>query len=96
MKLTINDGVQNSRKSWPMRSNQRIASWHKEVQALVSCVERAWVAAERMRAAVEECDPETCDPEGAPLNDGLKPLKLARLPGARTPKPHGSRLATES
>jgi hypothetical protein len=39
------------------RSNQQIANWHKDVEALVSSVERAWAAAERMRAAVEDREP---------------------------------------
>ena len=54
MKLIINDGVKVSRKSRPIRSNWKMASWHKDVEALVSSVERAWAAAERMRAAVED------------------------------------------
>jgi hypothetical protein len=63
MKLMTNDGVKISRKSGSLRSNRKMASWHKDVEALVSSVERAWVAAERMRAAVEDRDPETCDPD---------------------------------
>jgi hypothetical protein len=63
MKPMTNDGVRISGKSRPVRSNRKMASWHKDVEALVSSVERAWVAAERMRAAVEDRDPETCDPD---------------------------------
>jgi hypothetical protein len=68
MKPIINGGVKLSRESRPIRSSRRMASWHKEIEALISSVERAWVAAERMRAAVEDRDPETCDPK-RPLND---------------------------
>ena len=57
MKLINNDGVKISRKSRPIRSNRKMASWHKDVEALVSSVERAWAAAERMRAAVEDSEP---------------------------------------
>jgi hypothetical protein len=54
MKLMTNDGVKVFRKSRPIRSNQKKACWHKDLDVLVSSVERAWAAAERMRAAVEE------------------------------------------
>jgi hypothetical protein len=54
MKPITNDGAKISQKSRPIRSNREMASWHRDVEALVSFVERAWAAAERMRAAVEE------------------------------------------
>lgn len=56
MKPITNDAAKVSRKSRPTRSNRKVASWHKEIDVLVSSVERAWVAAERMRAAVEHRD----------------------------------------
>jgi hypothetical protein len=61
MKLMTNDGVKFSRKSRPIRSNRKMASWHKDVEALLISVQTAWAAAERMRLAVEEHDhsPET-------------------------------------
>jgi hypothetical protein len=38
-----------------------MASWHKDVEALLISVQTAWAAAEHMRLAVEEHDhdPET-------------------------------------
>jgi hypothetical protein len=61
MKPINNDGVKISRKSRPIRSNRMMASWHKDVEALLISVQTAWAAAERMRLAVEEPDhdPET-------------------------------------
>jgi hypothetical protein len=64
MKPINNDRVKRSGKSRTIRSNRKVASWHKEIDALVSSVERAWVAAERMRAAVEDRDSEASDPKG--------------------------------
>jgi hypothetical protein len=58
MKPITTNGVKISRKSRPVRSHRKMASWHKDVEALLSFVERAWVAAERMRAAVEDRDSE--------------------------------------
>ena len=54
MKPINNDGVKVFRKSRPIRSKREIASWHKDLDVLVSSVERAWAAADRMRVAVEE------------------------------------------
>jgi hypothetical protein len=49
-----------------IRGNQRIANWHKDVEALLISVQTAWAAAERMRLAVEEHDhdPETFETGG--------------------------------
>jgi hypothetical protein len=63
MKLMTNDGVKISRKSRSIRSNRKLANWHKDVEALLISVQTAWAAAERMRLAVEDRDPETCDPD---------------------------------
>jgi hypothetical protein len=61
MKPITTDGVKISGKSRPIRSNRKMASWHKDVEALSISVRTAWAAAERMRLAVEEHDhdPET-------------------------------------
>jgi hypothetical protein len=56
MKLMTNDGVKISRKSGSLRSNRKMASWHKDVEALLISVQTAWAAAERMRLAVEKHD----------------------------------------
>ncbi len=58
MKPIDNDRVKIPSKSRPIRSHRMITSWHKDVEALLISVERAWAAAERMRAAVEDRDPE--------------------------------------
>ena len=52
-----------------LRWNLQIASCQKDVEALLVSVQRAWEAAERMRAAIEEHDPETRESEEGPSND---------------------------
>jgi hypothetical protein len=52
-----------------IRPNRQSGHWHKQIGALLVSVERAWAAAERMRVAIEEHGPETCEPEEDPLND---------------------------
>ena len=80
-----------------MRLARAERNWHKEIEALVSSVERAWAATERMRAAVE--DRGSRNVRSRPLNDGFWSLKafeiLQSCPEARTPEAHGSSLATE-
>lgn len=56
MKPINNDRVKIPPKSRPIRSHRMITSWPKDVEALLISVERAWAAAERMRAAVEDRD----------------------------------------
>jgi hypothetical protein len=46
-----------------------MASWHKDVEALLISVQTAWAAAERMRLAVEKHDH---DPEQARQTNTVK------------------------
>jgi hypothetical protein len=48
-----------------IKSNQQIASWHKDVETLLISVQRAWAAAERMRLALEERDSEKARPKNS-------------------------------
>jgi hypothetical protein len=48
-----------------------MASWHKDVEALLISVQTAWAAAERMRLAVEkhDHDPKNWRGRRTPLKD---------------------------
>jgi hypothetical protein len=57
-------------KSQSTRSHQEIPGWHKQLDTLIHSVEQAWAAAETMRLALEECDPQARQSaEEEPLND---------------------------
>jgi hypothetical protein len=66
MKPITTNGVNISWKSRSIRSNRKMASWHKDVEALLISVQTAWAAAERMRLAVEEHDH---DPEAGEADE---------------------------
>ncbi len=51
------------------RKSQQAASWHKDVETLIKSVERAWVAAERMQAAVEKPRPRNLRFRGRIVKD---------------------------